>query len=48
MYGYVRLCRAMHGYERHGTAMQGYAGLCRAMYGYERLFRAYVRLCTAM
>ena len=48
MYGYVRLCRAMHGYERHGTAMNGMVRLCRAMYGYERLFRDYVRLCTAM
>ena len=43
MYGYVRLCRAMHGYERHGTAMQGiyvcmygYALLCKAMHGYAR------------
>ena len=49
MYGYVLLCRAMHGYERHGTAMQGYAaGLRTAMKGYLGLMYGYALLCKAM
>ena len=48
MYGYVLLCRVMHGYERHGTAMKGYLGI---MYGYALLCKAmhgYSRLCTVL
>lgn len=42
MHGYVRLCTAMHDYERPVCrAMHGYAGVCTAMQGY-------VRLCAAM
>ena len=56
MYGYVRLWRAMHGYEWHGTAMQGYVrlymkGYLGIMYGYALLCKAmhgYARICTAM
>ena len=54
MYGYVRLCRAMHSYERHGTAMQGLCtmkGYLGLMYGYALLCKAmhgYARICTAM
>ena len=38
----------MHGYERHGTAMQSYARLCTAMKGYVGLMYGYAQLCKAM